>query len=515
MVKKIRRVRTFARTASKSMEKNLINNAKKLRDNPFLVLPEYNDKYSQKTFKKLRKGLEKIDSFKNNIDKLEKLSNKRTLDGAVAGTILLAHTEKAPYLAVARLPSGDISYAQRGKSDKFKLIASQYFDNPIYKLFGIRDIAINKNNYVYSWDNGFIATGKFPKPPSDFILFISKQLDLKYNNQLIKCSHLTDNIIKNDEIFEEPFIRINWKSANVKIGICEKCLKKSQNTVFTITKYMIGPKLNEDFDINIIAKLIENNNIIDSHQIEFLDEYYLGKITDLDLILKNISKREEIIKESGEKLFVLNNKSYGSDIKSFIRALNPNKFEKIGLEHIFKNTLKPVILKNVSSSKVLDIYWEEFGFEIINSILKNEKLTNNFLNLDENPSEILELVFSYVNRKNILSDLPKYNSLPPLAEYADKIAKVYKTHGINKTIVELKEHPDSTKMRSLKYAFLIILNKAKDNKWRFSNIEIESGEFLKPFAEKFLKSKPEEYHDNLKQLLNASGISVDIDKFKN
>jgi hypothetical protein len=277
---------------------------------------------------------------------------------------------------------------------------------------------------------------------------------------------------------------------------------------------MIGPKINNDFDINIIAKLIEKNNIIESHEIEFLNEYYSGKITDLDLIIKNISKREEIIKESGKKLFVLDNKSYGSDIESFIKALNPNKFEKIGLEYIFNNISKPVILKNISSNKALDIYWEEFGFEIINSILKNEKLTNNFLNLDENPSDILELVFSYVKRKNILSDLPKYDSLPPLAEYADKIAKIYKTHGINKTLVELKEHPDTTKLRSLKYAFLIILNKAKDNKWRFSNIEIESGEFLKPFAEKFLNSKPEEYHNNLKYLLNASGITVNIDKLK-
>jgi len=34
MVKKIRRMRTFARTASKSMEKNLVENAKKLKKTP-------------------------------------------------------------------------------------------------------------------------------------------------------------------------------------------------------------------------------------------------------------------------------------------------------------------------------------------------------------------------------------------------------------------------------------------------------------------------------------------------
>ena len=145
----MRRVRTFARTASKSMEKNLINNAKKLKNDPFLVLPKYNDNYSKKTFKKINKGLEKVNNNKENIDKLEKLSNKKSLDGAVAGTILLAHSERAPYLAVAKIPTGDVTYAQRGKAEKLKLIAAQHFDNPIFRLFGIRDIALKRNIYIF------------------------------------------------------------------------------------------------------------------------------------------------------------------------------------------------------------------------------------------------------------------------------------------------------------------------------------------------------------------------------
>ena len=172
MVKKIRRVRTFARTASKPMEKNLIINAKKLKNNPFLVLPNYEDNYSKKTFKKINKSISKIDSIKDNIEKLEKLSNKKGLDGAVAGTILLAHSEKAPYLALARLPTGDITYAQRGRADKLKLIAAQHFNNPIYRLFGIRDIALKRKNFVYSWDEGFISTGNIPNPPHKFINFV-------------------------------------------------------------------------------------------------------------------------------------------------------------------------------------------------------------------------------------------------------------------------------------------------------------------------------------------------------
>ena len=56
MAKKFRRVRTFARTAAKSMEKKLVENAKELSEDPYIILPEYSDNFS----KKLTKGYSPI-----------------------------------------------------------------------------------------------------------------------------------------------------------------------------------------------------------------------------------------------------------------------------------------------------------------------------------------------------------------------------------------------------------------------------------------------------------------------
>jgi len=104
MVKKMRRMRTFARTASKSMEKQLVENAKQLKKDPYLILPDYDDKFSEVLFKKIKKNIEKVERFKDDSAKLEKLSKKKNLAGALAGTLLIAHSEKAPYLAVAKFP---------------------------------------------------------------------------------------------------------------------------------------------------------------------------------------------------------------------------------------------------------------------------------------------------------------------------------------------------------------------------------------------------------------------------
>ena len=94
----------------------------------------------------------------------------------------------------------------------------------------------------------------------------------------------------------------------------------------------------------------------------------------------------------------------------------------------------------------------------MNSILKNVELAENFYKLDETPSDILKLVSNYNEREKILSDLPKYSNLPSLAKFADNIARLYKTYGKNKILIELKNQPNNTKSKALAYAFLLVFN---------------------------------------------------------
>ena len=109
-----------------------------------------------------------------------------------------------------------------------------------------------------------------------------------------------------------------------------------------------------------------------------------------------------------------------------------------------------------------------------------------------------------------MSQLPKYKTLPPLANFADHIARTYKTFGEKETLAEIKKRPDNPKGKSLSYAFLLVFEKGKDKKWKYSQIEIEYGEFLKKHAKKFLDSSPKKYHKTLQELLTASGSSENI-----
>jgi len=506
-----KKMKAFVRTATKSTEKNLVENAKKLRENPYKLIPKYEDDHSKKYFGKIKKTLDKVHKFSNDTKKLEKLSKKRGLDGALAGTLLLAHSEKAPYLAVAQFLTGDVTYAQRGKADKEKLVAVQHFDDPVLRLLGIKDIAMKKRLYVYSWDNGFISTGFKPNPPEEFVNFIIDKIGLSKEKGVVICEHITPENTKKKEVIKKNYLRLHWTSADIVFAICEDCAKSTDNTIFRITKYLLEPNISSDFQIEVISQVIKQTCSDAKQKTLYIDEYLSGKINDSEFIKKNIEQRDKAIKTSGEKILVLDGVSYGRDVKGFIDALKPNKFERIGLEFILEKVDEPVVLNNVTPNKVLDCFWKKYGLDVISTMVNGENISRDIFSLNDTPSNILEMAFNYKERQDILSHLPRYRFLPPLAKFVDHIARTYKAFGEEKALSEIKKRPDDPKGKSLAYAFLLVFGKEKDKKWQYSNMEIEYGEFLREHVKKLLESKPEEYHNILRELLTVSGSNENIE----
>ncbi|MBN1861322.1 MAG: hypothetical protein JW840_07675 [Candidatus Thermoplasmatota archaeon] len=506
MAKKHKTMRSFARTAPKSQEKYLIDNAKKLQEDPFQLLPTCTDE-SSRYFIKQRKQLARIHRYRFDEKKLEKLSHKKGLDGALAGTYLLAISEKAPYLAALTFPTGAVTYAQRGKADKEKLVAVQHFDDPVFRLCGIKDVVFKKKLHVYSWDTGYFCSGKGAHPPSEFIEFIKKKVGFAAIKDVVSCPHIPAEIAQKKEYLPLDYLRIEWTPAQTIIAICENCSKSTKNTMFTISKYMLQQNLSDDFHIEVVTQVGRHDVLADTQQTTHLQEYLTGRLTDYELI-KNIAKSHEAqVKQAEEKIFVLDGVSFGNDTSRFIDALQPNPPEKKALEFFLQRSQEPLIVSKITPSKVIDRYWTQYGHDFLGSILTDQELVDSLLKLDETPSNIINLAFEYQQRREILSRLPVYEQLPPLAAYADAVARTYKTFGEKKALSEIKNHPDTPKAKSIAYAFLLILGKGSEMKWKYSKEEIDYGEFLQEPAKKLLMGEPETYGLALQELLTASGSS--------
>jgi hypothetical protein len=509
MAKKSKRMKSFARTAPKSQEKYLIENAKKLQDDPFLILPTYTED-TKKYFQKLRKQLTRIHQHRNDEGKLEKLSHKKGLDGALAGTYLLAISEKAPYLAALTFPTGEITYAQRGKADKEKLIAVQHFDDPVFRLRGIKDLIFKKNLYVYSWDKGYVCTGKEAHPPQEFIDFIRNKVGLSSIQNVMTCPHIPPETATKKEYLTLNYLRIEWKSGQTIVALCENCTKSTKNTMFTISKYMLQRNFSDDFNIEVITQIGKHSILSDKQKTTQLQEYLTGKLTDYEFIKKIAKSQEEHVKQAEEKILVLDGVSYGTDVTHFVDALQPNTYEKTALEFILQKSQEPLIVSKTTPSKILERYWNQYGKEFLESILDDTENAASLFQLNDTPSNIVILAYEYKQRRMILSQLPNYDSLPPLAAFADTITRTYKTFGEKKALTEIKNHPDTPKGKSIAYAFLLAFGKGTEAKWKYSKDEVDYGEFLKDHARKLLDVKPEEYSIVLQELLTACGSSETV-----
>jgi len=515
MAKRMRRGhRSIVRNASKSMEKNMLQQAKLLYNDPYIVLPKYEDAFSTKRFKKIRKQIEKIIQIKDDVARLEKASNKKNLSAAIAGTLLVHHAKKAPFLAAAPLSSGSALYAQRGNATKEFLIAVQNTDDPLLRLLAIKDTALKYGLHIYSWNHSFISTGEQANPPDDFIAFVMKKNELHFEKKLATCDHLSSSDLQNKKLIKNPYLHIYWKSADTTIGICQQCSQNNKNTIYELTKYMIEPNLAKDFQINVIGKVIKEETTDETYETSFIDEYLSGKLFDKQMIQKNMNNRLTDLKESEDISYVLNGNSYDHNIESFVEALHPNKYEKKALISLLNKHNRSVVVDNVTPNAVIELLWDEHGLSLLEEIISESNKAKDLFSLSDAPSQIIKLAYEMQKHKEILRNLPIYEKLPPIASFANHIGRVYRTDGKEKLIIEAKKHPENTQGKAIYYAFLLVVDKALDVKWKFKKDEVESGEFLKPYAEKFLHCSPEEYHDALQDFLKYSGTTIDLIKYK-
>jgi len=501
--------RSFARTAPKSQEKDLIDNARYLQQHPDCLLPT-SEGTSEKYFAKLRRHIGTITSLHQDPDKLKRLANKKSLEGAVAGTLLLLDTEKAPVLGYLEFSTGEtVMYAQRGTADKEHFIAAQHCRDPVYRLLGIYTLAKKKHLSVYSWDNGYICTGRDLHPPKDFLTFLIKKLTLTMQDDTASCPHIPAQALKEKKPVSMPYLRLDWHSANLIIGICESCAKTRGNTIITMTKYFIEPKLSTDIHAEVVSTYSAAHQGARKETQRAAAEYFSGSLTDAQFISDSAKKHQMSVRQQTDRVLMAKGEAYDSP-QAFINALQPSAEERRALDYILDTVTESVVIPEKTPAKVFEQLWTPYGKDFIRSIVTDPQYAATLCNMHDSPATILKMAFEWQAHQDTLNALPKYTTLPPLAQFADAITRIAKTQGTEKAVRELKKRPDTPHGKSLEYAFLLAFQAEKEAKWKFTSEEINYGEFLKPSVERLLNAPAEEYTAALQALLSACGSTETI-----
>jgi hypothetical protein len=511
--------KTGARTAAKVQEKELITKAKKIKKNPGLIVPKCEHE-GRCPLDKVRRQIARVQGYSDDEKKLAKLAGSGDqLARAYAATLLLAQSEKAPYLAVFRTPYGEVAFAQRGKVKKEKLIGVQHYDKAKWRFLSLLDLATKKGLHIYYMNNQMVCKGRDSDPPENFIKEMISDLKYQFKKEgkIYTCEHIQSKDIKDGEVKSHSYLLVNWKSADVKIAVCVKCASKKSNIIASITQNMAIPKPENDFEVdvknNVNCKVDCTNCKIEKHmkvKENQKESYYNGTLSDYNLIEKHMEAFDEFIKEGEKKVYIKDEDCYGENMKAFIDALNPTDYEKEGLKVILKKVDTPIVVLKATPNKVLNMFWTEYGQEAISAIVKDEKTAEKLFEKADlsksSPSQILKEATIIMKERDIISALPEYKTLPPIAKFADNIARIYMTQGKEDALRAIEHYKGGdTRIKSVAYSFLLALSQGASKKWQYTKTEIDFAQFLKEPASRLLQSKAGEYHENLQSLLSATG----------
>jgi len=512
------KIRSGARASTKAQEKALIEKGDKLLKNPDLAFPSCDGSCWFCLFKGGRRSLDKVRKFAENEKMLERLAESgNDFSKAYAALLLLRKQGKVPYLFAVKSPFGEIAYAIRGNVKKERLIGMQHYDHPKARLIAVMDIVRDRKLHIYSFEDRMVCTGRHGTPPPGFLDYVVSQLktDLEKHGGDHLCHHLKEAAGRKG-FGSVPKLEIEWIPAGAKLQFCERCARPGENTLLTMLTFMAIPNPRAEFSFHAqggfecIGKC-EACRIPDTDMDKETAEKYLhGELDDKKLIDLQTMKGIVKIRDGQTRIYLLGRKCYGKDLKRFIDAMNPNEEERVGLETILRRVKGPVIVEGETAAVMLESFWQEHGEAAMEAVCGDKEVACELIEKYEGtkmgPSQLLKEAIACVKQKEIIARLPVYAKLPAVARFADEMARIYFTRGKEDTARAIEKYTtEDSSVKSTAFALLLAMGIEANKSWQYMIHEVEFADYLRPAAEKFIRSTPEDYHRNLQALLSATG----------
>ena len=513
--KKNIRLRVNARIASKVREKDLMEKAQALMDDPELILPDCPDECRSCPIRKTRSRLRKIEKHKDNPAKLAKFSKGGDrLARAYAATIGLVHEEKAPYLASAKYPGGTVMFAMRGKTNKEKLIGVQNFDSPKWRVLAVLDLVKKKGLHFYSYGDNFVCTGRESRPPEEYIALSAQSVGaLRKDGGTYSCPHASA---------DSEHLEFRFYNTDKRILVCPQCGVKNRNTLNKLAEGMAVPNVLDELEIEVkrpLRTLAGDKGLMDVLTMPIdralLERYSSGEIGDRELVDRHFEDVAAELEGREDHLYIRGDRSFGDDLDAFVREMTEDEVESKALAGMLADISHPIIADQRDTvNSLMSKHWKDHGLAALKGVVPDDVAETHFKDDDESeqsPLRVVRLASKKAAQAAVSSKIPTYSGLSQYSRFVDDIARAYKTRGsAGANAILDQDTSNDHRMRSTAHAFYLSLG-ISTKSWRFTSEEQEFGKHLSPLAKTLLHSDgPEDHHKAFVEFVRAAGSTEDI-----
>jgi hypothetical protein len=493
-----------AKATPKKLERELLDKSLELAKEPSLLIPKCTQKCKKCDFDKILSKMEKVQRYSDDANRLQALAMRGDqLVRAYAATISLAAAGKIPFLAAAKLPTGEISYAVRGKVDKEKLMGVQHYDDPDIRLLAYWDIARKRDIHLYSTEKQLVCSSD-PNPPPEYVreMIARSPYDLDKEGG---CGHEA-----------MTYLVVKWKSVDRTVRVCSECLKEV-NLVQSLVSRLAARDPTDDFEVDVdhdFEYLGEDCDIGKDYSMppSLSSEYLSDEIDDTTLVKRYIEGKLDHIRASGVPIYIIGEQCYGRDVESFLARIRGSEVEKEAIANLIESKGIPVVSDSDLAGRIIAGLWRDHESFLLDSVAEERDFEIARKSVkDDSPSALLKEAHRIHMNREVHSSLPSYTKLGEMGDLADTMARTYKTEGKEATLRAIeKVRSRGHRMRAVDYAFISALGEADSKAWQFTSEEKDFGEYLSQFATRLLEAEGEEYHDSLKVLVDACGAVEEI-----
>ena len=500
MAKPKRRKATI-HSAGKVTEQELLENARRLYEDPSLATPICEGPCVWfSPVKAAQRAIPKVHAARDDEKALARHASRgNELARAYAATLLLAKSEKVPIVADLRLPGENVPYVMRGKAKPFFLAGLQHHEDRALKLLSVAPWARKRGLHFYSAERGIVCTGARAAPPADFLDEEADLLGLKAEGSARTCGHADDRVA------------LRWLGSDAVFERCGACAGPG-SLLAEVRKHVAVPRVEKQFELDVRLRPLQgaSADVGVTVPAEVRAAYMGGKVSDAQLLEAARNARVGALR-TGAPSYVAGDTVY-ADADAFVRALSPDPASEQALRAALAAHAGSVVLDRGTLARAIAELWPEHGRRMLEAV--SDAATAQRLHKEKpQPDEAVELVRRAAREgagRAALAALPAYDALPPAASAADAIARAFRGQGRDAAVRVAQERANVAKAKGVALAMLVALQAQQGQEWRFTHSDKDVAEGLAPHVEQLLRGPAESYHDALVAVTRGSGETGEV-----
>jgi hypothetical protein len=503
------------RKASGIREQDLVARAKALRGSVDPLLPRRTPDCPSDRFDRLRAELEEVRASADDEPRLAKLAKwGEPMARAYAGLLHFALEPSVPVVVAFAVAGGEVSYAPLSRADREAEVAVQQSDDPSRLLLGYVDWA-RKGFHFFATRKALWCSGKSPRPPTEFVAERLESLPYRLTDNQgqgrFDCVHLAA-----DE--SRPYLEVAWPGAERTFRVCRRCAKDDRHLLSSLSDGAAVPDPEGEFPVDAYLNVRCQGGPECIHSVlpglprALLKRYVVGRLSDGQLLDAYLDELRPRIDRTDRRTFVAGGVCYGGDLAAFLDALHPTPVERNALEAVLAGHRGLFELDEPAASRALEKLWADNAEEIVRTIVPDPDEARRWVEeARASPGRVSEIIKRAARMsadRELLETLPRYSRLVREAEWVDRVARQFRTHGgagAERAIVQ--SIPRDGKERGIAYGFLLALGRGVSHAWQFSPTEKEFGQALEAKAKAVLNAQAAGYHGALDELLHAAGVA--------